>query len=234
MKLRNIELSLPAGSVWLGAHMAHAPDVRALVILAQTAAGRHETSREAYVAEQLRQAHFATLILDLLTPQEESRDPDIRFNTPLLATRLEAALEWVDHQPPLEGLARGLMTSGTGSGAAVRVASRTEDRFNALFCRAGRLDLAGAGPLANVTMPVFVAVGRKDPGRNMIRRAYDLIRADKRWQEVGGADETFSQPGTLETVTGLAAPWFDQVLPLPRPPGEAEPPSDAPDASKAL
>lgn len=216
MKLRHIELSLPAGPVWLGAHLAHAPDVRALVIVAQTSAGRHDTSRESYVTRQLQSAGFATLLLDLLTVHEESRDPDIRFNTPLLAARLEAALEWVEHQPPLEGLARGLLTNGTASGAAVRVAARVNEGFDALFCRGGRMDLAGAGPLANVTIPVHVAVGRNDPGRDMLRRAYDLIKATKHWQDIGGADENFSQPGTLEAATGLASKWFDAVLPAPK------------------
>jgi len=216
MKLRQTELSLPAAQVWLGGHLAHAPDARALVVITQTSAGNHRNSREAYVANLLQQAGFATLLMDLVTPHEETRDPDLRYNTPLLATRLEAALEWVDHQPPLAGLSRGVLASGTGSGAAIRAASRTDEQFNALFCRAGRLDLAGVGPLANVSMPVFVAAGRKDPGRDMIRRAYDLIRAEKRWQDIGDADDLFTQPGALETVTRLASSWFEQTLPLPR------------------
>lgn len=232
MKLRQTELSLPAGPVWLGGHLAHAPDARALILITQTSAGNHLTSREAYVAKQLQQAGFATLLIDLLTAHEDARDPDLRYNTPLLATRLEAALEWVDHQPPLTGLARGVLASGTGSGAAIRAASRTDEQFNALFCRAGRLDLAGVGPLANVSMPVFVATGRKDPGRDMIRRAYDLIRAEKRWQDIGDADDLFNQPGVLETVTRLAAGWFDQTLPPPRaadePPTMPAPPADEP------
>jgi len=218
MKLRNIELSLPAGAIWLGAKLSHAPDVRGLIIVTQTSAGRHDTSREAYVVQQMQAAGFATLLLDLLTVHEEARDPDIRFNTPLLASRLEAALDWADHQPPLEGLSRGLLCSGTASGAAVRAAARLEEGFDALFCRGGRMDLAGAGPLSNVTLPVHVAVGRNDPGRDMLRRAYDLVKSPKQWQDVGGADESFTQPGTLETVTTLAARWFAEVLPAPQPP----------------
>jgi len=240
MKLRQTELSLPAGPVWLGGHLAHAPDARALIVITQTSAGNHRNSREAYVADLLQKAGFATLLIDLVTPHEEARDPDLRYNTPLLATRLEAALDWVDHQPPLAGLARGVLASGTGSGAAVRAASRTNEQFNALFCRAGRLDLAGVGPLANVSMPVFVAAGRKDPGRDMIRRAFDLIRAEKRWQDIGEADDLFTQPGTLEVVTKLAAGWFAQTLPLPQAPDakgvSAEPAaaSDGDPASKPV
>lgn len=231
MKLRNIELSLPAGPIWLGARLAHAPDVRGLIIVTQTSAGRHDTSRDAYVTHQMQSAGYATLLLDLLTVHEESRDPDIRFNTPLLATRLEAALEWADHQPPLDGLARGVLCSGTASGAAVRVAARIDEGFDALFCRGGRMDLAGAGPLANVTMPVLVAVGRNDPGRDMLRRAYDLIKAPKQWQDIGGADDSFSQPGALDAATTLAANWFPQVLRAPQPPQDT---SDDSAASKPL
>jgi dienelactone hydrolase len=228
MKLRHTELSIPAGPVWLGGHLAHAPDTRALIVLLQTSAGNHRDSREAYVAQLLQQAGFATFLLDLLTPHEDARDPDARYNTPLLAARLEAALTWLDHQPPLQGLARGVLASGTGSGAAVRAASRTQDGFQALFCRAGRLDLAGAGPLANVGMPVYVAVGRKDPGRDMVRRAYELIRTEKQWQEIGDVDDLFDQPGALETATRLAASWFDHTLPAARPPGPAGAPGNSP------
>ena len=226
MKLRHTELSIPAGPIWLRANLAHAPDVRALVIVAQTAVGQHESSREAYFAAALQAQGFATLLLDLITRHEDERDPDVRFNTPLLATRIDAVLDWLDHQPPLTGLSRGLCANGTGSGAAVRAASRAEGRLHALFCRGGRLDLAGAGPLATLTQPVFVVAGRDDPGRDMIARAYALIRTEKKWQDIGHAGALFVEPGTLETVSKLAAQWLDATLPPPTP--ASAPPEDAP------
>ena len=228
MKLRHTELSIPAGPVWLRANLVHAPDVRGLAIIAQTAVGQHETSREAYFASALQAAGFATLLLDLITRYEDERDPDVRFNTPLMATRIDAVLDWLDHQPPLTGLSRALCANGTGSGAAVRSAARAGDRLHALFCRGGRLDLAGAGPLGHLSQPVFVVAGRNDPGRDMIVRAYALIRADKKWQDIGGAGPLFSEPGVLETVSAFAAQWLTLTLPPSQPP--TAPPEEAPAA----
>lgn len=213
MKLRQTELSIPAGPIWLHAHLAHAPDVRALVLIATIGAGENHGGVDARFAQALQSAGYATFLLDLISDQEAARDTDVRFNTPLLATRIEAALDWLDHQPPLDGLARALAASGTGSGAAMRAASRSDERLQALLCRAGRLDLAGARPLGTVTMPVFVAVGEADPGRDMIERAFTLIRAEKTWRDIPDAGADFSEAGTIEQTAQFAAEWLDRVLP---------------------
>ena len=92
LTLRHSTLSLPAGPVWLAARLAHAPDVRGLVIIARSALDDEETARERAISDALNRAGFATLGLDLATAHEDERDPDLRFNTPLLANRVEAAL----------------------------------------------------------------------------------------------------------------------------------------------
>lgn len=227
MKLRQTELSIPAGSIWLRAHLAHAPDVRGLVIIARIAAGENHGGVDTRFAQALQSAGYATFLLDLITDQEAARDTDVRFNTPLLATRIEAAFDWLDHQPPLDGLARALAASGTGSGAAMRAASRAGERLQALLCRAGRLDLAGARPLGTVAMPVFVAVGEADPGRDMIQRAFTLIRAEKTWRDIPDAGAQFTEAGTVEQTAQFAAAWLGEALPAPRRAEVGEPSVDA-------
>ena len=118
MKLRHSPLSIAAGPVWLEAMQAHSPDAPGLILIAQTAVGHHRDSREAHFVERLQKAGYATLLFDLLTRYEENRDPDTRYNAPLLGTRIGAVFEWLRHQPPLAELPVGLVASGTGSAAA--------------------------------------------------------------------------------------------------------------------
>ena len=211
LTLRHSTLSLPAGPVWLAARLAHAPDVRGLVIIARSALDDEETARERAISDALNRAGFATLGLDLATAHEDERDPDLRFNTPLLANRVEAALAWLDHQPPLHGLARGLVAGGTASGAAIRAASRSADRLSALFCLGGRIDLAGAGPLGALALPLCVAVSQDDPGRAMMHKAFELIHAQTAWQDID--DTGLSAPAALARVVPLLVHWFEHHLP---------------------
>ncbi|MBT0961321.1 alpha/beta hydrolase [Denitromonas iodatirespirans] len=218
LTLRHTTLSLPAGPVWLAARLAHAPDVRALVILARSTLDDDQSASETAICHALNQAGYATLGLDLVTPHEDERDPDLRYNTPLLATRIEAALAWLDHQPPLHDLARGLVTGGTASGAAIRAASRSTDRLHALFCIGGRIDLAGAGPLRALALPLCVAVGQHAPGRAMMHQAYSLIRTEAAWQEID--DTGLSAPATLARIIPVLVRWFDHHLANAAPPTE--------------
>jgi putative phosphoribosyl transferase len=217
VKLRHQSISLPADQVWLDGLLAHAPDVRGLALILQTSVGQHRDSREAYLAAQLERAGFATLILDLITRHEDSRDPDIRYNVPLLATRVIAASEWHRHQPELRGLSVGLLAAGTGCAAAIRAAAKAQGRFAALVCRAGRPDLAGAGPLRTLQAPLRLLVGKLDGSQTMLRQAFALVNTIKEWKTVEGAGELFMEPGSLETVGRLAAEWLEAHLPAPAP-----------------
>ena len=166
MKLRHSALSIAAGPVWLEAMQAHAPDAPGLILVAQTAVGRHRDSREAHFVQRLQQAGYATLLFDLLTRYEESRDPDTRYNAPLLGTRIGAVFEWLRHQPPLTGLPIGLVASGTGSAAAVRAVAKEPEMIGALVCRGGRPGLAGIGPLRQLSCPTRVIAGDHDDGEH--------------------------------------------------------------------
>lgn len=228
VKLRTTSLSIPAGPVWLDGQLAHAPNVRGLALLLLPRSPAAGDTREAFVADHLQSEGFATLALDLLTRHEEARDPDLRFNVPLLANRLLSAIDWIGHQPPLAALEIGVIASGTACGAAVRAGWKAPDRLAAIVCRGGRPDLAGAMPLASQAVPIRFVVGARDPERPIVARAFEHLRAPRDWQEVEGADALFLEPGTLARFARLAGEWLLARL---RPPAAGP---DSPPATQAL
>jgi len=218
---RHTSLSVQADRVWLDAVLAHAPDVRGIAVLVQNGCILHADLRETMIAKRLEEARFATLSLDLLTRYEEQRDPDARYNVPLMSARLVSALDWLDHQPGFDLLSIALVASGTTCGAAVRAAARKAERVGALVCRGGRPDLAGAGPLRTLRCPSRFIVGGEDAGVERYQRpAYELVTTHKDWQSIAGADEDFRAPGTLDQAARLTLAWLEHHLPPPRPPQE--------------
>jgi pimeloyl-ACP methyl ester carboxylesterase len=208
MKLRHSPLSIAAGPVWLEAMQAHSPDAPGLILIAQTAVGHHRDSREAHFVERLQKAGYATLLFDLLTRYEENRDPDTRYNAPLLGTRIGAVFEWLRHQPPLAELPVGLVASGTGSAAAIRAIAREPEMIGAFVCRGGRPGLAGITPLRQVACPTLMIVGSHDENLPNVRQAFDLIGGRKTWRSIAGTDEFFREPGALDAAATLAIEWF--------------------------
>lgn len=216
MKLRHTSISIPAGSAWLEGELSHAPDVRGLAVLLRPSGGPRAPSAEAAVAEILQQAGFATLVINLLTAYEETRDADAGFNVPQMANRVLAVAEWVGHQPPLAGLAVGLVACGTASGAAIRAAWKSPEHFAAIVCAAGRPDLAGATPLNALTAPIRFVVGGDDPHAPMLMNAYEHLGAPRDWQTLLGVGEHFAEPGGIDQLARLAAEWLALKLPPPQ------------------
>lgn len=216
MKLRNTTLSIAAGPAWLDARLAHAPNVAGLVVILKPGSVANEEGREAYIARAMQAAGHATLKVDLLTHHEETRDPDARYNVPQLASRIDGVRDWIAHQPPLEGLAVGLISCDTATGAAIRAAARHPQDYAAIAARGGRADLAGAGPLRALTTPLCMVVGDQDPGRGMIRQAFDLVTAPVEWVDASGVSELFIEPGALDRFCRHAATWFAHYLPPPQ------------------
>ena len=212
MKLRHSPLSIAAGPVWLEAMQAHSPDAPGLILVAQTTVGNHRDSREAHFVQRLQKAGYATLLFDLLTRYEENRDPDTRYNAPLLGTRIGAVFEWLRHQPPLAELPVGLVASGTGSAAAVRAVAKEPEMVGALVCRGGRPGLAGIGPLRQVSCPTRVIAGEHDEALTALHQAYDLLECAKDWYSVPGTDDFFREPGALYDAADGAIDWFRRHL----------------------
>jgi len=184
-----------------------------IVLFAHGSGSSRFSSRNRYVAEILRQSNLGTLLIDLLTQQEElvdTRTAHLRFDIDLLARRLVGATEWLGQQHP--DLEVGLFGASTGGGAALVAAAEIPDRIAAVVSRGGRPDLAGdALPL--VKAPTLLVVGGDDvPVIAMNQEALDRMTCVKRMEIIPGATHLFEEPGTLEQVAKLASDWFEKYL----------------------
>jgi hypothetical protein len=225
--LRHADIRIQAERVWLDALLSHAPDIRGLIIQAAPYISQLSESRENHAAKRLREAGFGTLVVSMLTPYEESRDPDVRYDVSLLTRRLQALLTWIDQQPQLTGLPIGLLAIGTVAAAGVRHIAREPERISAMVIRCGRSDLAGAEPLRRLTIPTLVLVPGNEPellGPN--KQAYALMGSTKSWLEIPNASASLIEPGTLEISARAASEWFVTHVPEAK-----RPDAEAPDAA---
>jgi dienelactone hydrolase len=184
-----------------------------IVLFAHGSGSSRFSSRNRYVAEVLREGGLGTLLLDLLTPQEElvdTRTAHLRFDIELLAERLVGTTDWLSRQHP--NLKIGLFGASTGGGAALVAAARVPERIYAVVSRGGRPDLAGAA-LPLVQTPTLLIVGGNDtPVIAMNREAYDRMKCVRKMEIISGASHLFEEPGTLEQVARMARDWFLQYL----------------------
>ena len=183
-----------------------------LVIFAHgSGSGRH-SPRNQHVAAGLIRVGMATLLVDLLTPEEE-RDRRNVFDVRLLAGRLREAAQWAEEVPQLGLLPVGYFGASTGAAAAIIAASMPGDRAAAIVSLGGRPDLAGTEALGGVTAPTLMIVGSLDQevlGLNHDARV--LMTAPSELVVVPGASHLFEEPGTLDKVIDLAAGWFTSHL----------------------
>jgi dienelactone hydrolase len=186
-----------------------------VVLFAHGSGSSRFSSRNRHVAQELRHGGVGTLLIDLLTPQEEAVDTrtgHLRFDIDLLADRLVDAIEWLAREPSTSKLRVGLFGASTGGGAALVAAARAPERVAAVVSRGGRPDLAGAA-LPKVKAPTLLIVGGDDvPVIAMNREAYDQLRCERRMEIVPGASHLFEEPGRLERVAELAREWFVRYL----------------------
>jgi putative phosphoribosyl transferase len=183
---------------------------RGLVIFAHGSGSGRFSPRNNDVAKGLNEAGLATLLLDLLRPDEEG-DRRLVFDIPLLASRLHEAANWARSQPDLADLPIGYFGASTGGGAAVAAAASDPD-IRAVVSRGGRPDLAGDS-LSKLRAPTLLIVGGADTQViELNRRAAAAMRCPKRLVIVPGAGHLFEEPGALEEVTEQAQRWFLQHL----------------------
>lgn len=183
------------------------------VILFAYGSGRGRFSpRNQYVANYLNQSGFGTLLIDLLTREEEEEDrmdSSLRFDIPLLANRLEAATEWLMQHRPVMQYKIGYFGASTGAAAALEVAPKYPGIVEAVVSRGGRPDLAYSS-LAQVKAPVLLIVGGNDPQvLKLNQTALEKIGSrEKRLEVIPGATHLFEEPGKLDAVSELSADWF--------------------------
>lgn len=187
------------------------PDPRGLVIFAHGSGSSRLSPRNKAVANTLNTRGFATLLFDLLTP-EEARDRRNVFDIPLLADRIVETVLYASGEPDIADLPIGLFGSSTGAGASLVAAAELKDRIGAVVSRGGRPDLAGE-KLKDVTAPTLLIVGGDDHHViTLNRQALSALRCEKFLKIVPDAGHLFEEPGKLEMVTELACNWFEHHL----------------------
>ena len=208
-------MTVPGGSVTLDGSLSVPDGAGGIILFAHGSGSSRHSPRNRYVAEELRFGGFGTLLLDLLTPEEEAVDErtrELRFDIELLANRLVATMRWLASEETTRRLAIGLFGASTGAGAALVAAAREPDRVGGVVSRGGRPDLA-ASALPNVRAPTLLIVGSRDePVIELNERAMAHMTAPVELVIVRRATHLFEEPGTLEEVARLTRDWFVRHL----------------------
>jgi dienelactone hydrolase len=205
------EGQIPAGRAVLSGNLTIPENAVGLVLFAHgSGSGRH-SPRNQFVARTLNDGGLATLLFDLLTPEEEATDMNTRehrFNIGLLAERLVHATKWAKRQEQTRDLQLGYFGSSTGGGAALVAAAEIPENVGAVVSRGGRPDLAGDA-LPKVKAPTLLIVGGNDDiVIELNQMARDQMRCEVKLEIVPGATHLFEEPGALEKVAKLASDWF--------------------------
>lgn len=204
-------LRIDAGMVTLDADLSLPGAARGLVLFAHGSGSSRFSPRNRHVAQLLNQAGLATVLADLLSPDEERLDErtgQLRFDIDLLGERLVSATDALRAEGATAGLAMGLFGASTGAAAALVAAAQRPDAIRAVVSRGGRPDLAGQA-LRSVRAPTLLIVGGDDRAViGLNRLALAELRGDKQLEIVPGASHLFEEPGALDAVAVLARVWF--------------------------
>ena len=203
-----------AGAVTLEGDLSLPDGARGVVLFAHGSGSSRHSSRNRHVALLLNEAKLATLLIDLLTADEEAvdlRTAHLRFDIGLLATRLVGATDWLTLHPATRHFRIGYFGASTGAAAALVAAVERPD-VGAVVSRGGRPDLAGSA-LPLVRAPTLIIVGGEDfQVIELNRAAFAQLRCEKQLVVIPGATHLFEEPGALDEVARLARAWFERHL----------------------
>jgi putative phosphoribosyl transferase len=213
---RTMAVEVPVGRAPLPGDLALPAEARGVVLFAHGSGSSRHSPRNRFVAGALGQRQLATLLIDLLTLEEEridDRTAEYRFDIPMLAGRLVTIVDWLRRRTETSALPIGLFGASTGGGAALIAAAARPRDIAAVVSRGGRPDLAGAS-LPKVTAPTLLIVGGLDtPVIEMNRAAMARMRrSEVQLEIVPGATHLFEERGALERVADLAGAWFARYL----------------------
>jgi len=205
------EVQIPVDDLRLEGRLTLPPNARGLVIFSLGSGSTRHSPDTQYVASILQQACLATLLFDLLTDEEAMLDAQtahLRFDIPLLASRLVAATNWAHDDPETRDLDIGYLGASTGAAAALVAAANRPDRVHAIVCRGGRPDLAEES-LDRVQAPTLLLVGGLDAEvLTLNRESLYFLGCEKLLEVVPDATHLFEEPGALDHAAHSAAKWF--------------------------
>jgi putative phosphoribosyl transferase len=202
---------IPVNGVELEGALVVPRAARGIVLFAHGSGSSRHSPRNNFVAETLRAAGIGTLLMDLLTKQEDAIY-QTRFDIDLLSWRLERATQWLMEEPRVQSLDIGYFGASTGAAAALNAAATFGSLIGAVVSRGGRPDLAMAA-IGSVHAATLLIVGGLDAVViELNRKAYEGLKAEKHLAIVPGATHLFEEPGTLQEVARLAAAWFRRHL----------------------
>ncbi|MEV5884252.1 alpha/beta family hydrolase [Streptomyces sp. NPDC052020] len=208
-------IAVPTADATLAGDLAVPEAARAVVLFAHGSGSSRHSPRNRQVAEALRATGLGTLLMDLLTEEEERRDvvtAEHRFDIPLLGHRLVAAIDWLESGPGTRGLPVALFGASTGAAAALVAAAERPGRVLTVVSRGGRPDLADDA-LGAVRAPVLLIVGGRDEQvLRLNQEAARRLHAPHALRIVPGATHLFEEPGALDQVADAAGQWCDEHL----------------------
>jgi len=194
-----------------------------LVVFAHGVGSSRLSKRNRFVARKLNEAHFATLLCDLLTQDETLSDEceeQFCFNIVFLANRLSKVIEWIEQESNISGLPIGCFGTNTGAAAAILEASLHPERIQAIVTRGGRPDLV-LKALDRVKVPTLLIVGDQDDSMIQIaEKAYPLLTCTKDLKTIHTATHFFEEPVAMDEVVSLTQAWFVAHLKTALPKGE--------------
>jgi len=208
-------VKIPVDKTTIEGNLILPPHAKGVVLFAHGSGSGRFSPRNQYVAKVLNKARIATLLIDLLTKQEEEEDlqtGQFRFDINLLAQRLIGATEWLRKNPRTKNLAFGYFGASTGAAAALIAAAKLPEYVKVVVSRGGRPDLA-LDYIPKVKAPTLFIVGGNDTVViDLNKKAMKNFSAGKKLMILPGASHLFEETGKLEEVAKLAASWFSKYL----------------------
>jgi len=215
--VEHVGVKVPVDSIELAADIALPPQAKGFVVFAHGSGSSRRSPRNRHVADVLNEGTIGTVLIDLLTAQEEAvdlRTAELRFDIPLLGQRLVAITDWMLRQNHLIHLELGYFGASTGAAAALVAAAERPAAVRAVVSTGGRPDLAGMA-LGAVVAPTLFIVGGEDPVvLDLNHSAIQKLPAqtEHKLEIIEGATHLFEEPGTLDQVAVLARNWFHRHL----------------------
>jgi dienelactone hydrolase len=209
------EIKVPINAHFLEGILTLPDHATSLVVFAHGSGSSRFSKRNQQVAEKLNSAKIATLLFDLLTPEEEMIDEythELRFNIPLLTDRILLVSHWLEQQESTKDLALGYFGASTGAAAALMAAAKLPFKIKAVVSRGGRPDLAGNALILVQAASLFI-VGENDPQVLALNQlAMEKLSCEKQLIIIKHATHLFEEPGTLEKAADFARDWFTTHL----------------------